>query len=873
MMIHLPEYRDSPRMIKRLILLVVAMSSYSLFFSAPVAAASAGEYNIKDYSAIGDGITLNTRAIQAAIDDCAENGGGTVYFPAGTFLSGTIYLKNNVCLRLEAGALLLGSTRVEDYPLNQTRYPSGSDRYVSRALIWGEDLHDLTITGRGTIDGQGADFGNTSVPGQEWRNLVSVYKDTTRFRTEPSYINRPYLIRLISCRNILIEKVTLQKPAMWMQHYLNCDFVTIRNVNIYSHGNQNNDLIDIGGSRNVVITGCYGDSDDDGITLKSTTADPVQNVTISDCIIRSRTNTIKAGTESSAGFKDITITNCILKPSLADTGYSGRPEGLAGIALEIVDGGTLDRVTISNITIEDMAAPIFLRLGNRGRPYMRSQKKVPVGTFRNVRISNIIASNAGRNGCSILGIEGHDIENVSISNVYINFDGGGTKNQAESDYPENETDYPESTRYGDLPAYGFFCRHVDGLTFRDVVLDFNEQESRAPLIFDDVKNLRLFNFRGQVSSSAPAQMIIKNCRNVSVSECQPDAMDVFMRLEKNSDDINITGNDLSRVRRPVLLDQSVDMSAIDFAFNLPADRSLFSLLEPMVERDVYGTITMHPFTADSDIRYTLDGSEVTVKSAKYTEPFKQIAECQLKARVFKDALISGLAELSLPRLQVIKPQIYPDHTFFYDSVRIELRCATAGAELHYSMDKTVPVQEGPRYDRPFKLQKSGLLYVQALKKGYRPSEIAVSINEAVKRENGVLYNYYSGTWEKLPDLPAMKPLKSGRTSQFKLGEIPTADANFALLMIGAVKVKKAGNYIFYCGSNDGSQLYMDNNLLIDNDGYHGYIERSGNIFLQTGIHLIEVRYFQMGGGRELKVSWEGEDFSKQVLTAEDLAVF
>ena len=119
----------------------------------------------------------------------------------------------------------------------------------------------------------------------------------------------------------------------------------------------------------------------------------------------------------------------------------------------------------------------------------------------------------------------------------------------------------------------------------------------------------------------------------------------------------------------------------------------------------------------------------------------------------------------------------------------------------------------------------------------------------------------------------MKPLKSGRTSQFKLGEIPAADANFALLMIGAVKVKKAGNYIFYCGSNDGSQLYMDNNLLIDNDGYHGYIERSGNIFLQTGIHLIEVRYFQMGGGRELKVSWEGEDFRKQVLTAEDLAVF
>jgi len=865
------KYKDITSAGNAIIAILFVLSITGL--SAPLPAVADTPYNIEDYGAIGDGHTLNTAAIQAAIDDCAENGGGTVYFPAGTFLSGTIYFKKNICLRLESGSVLLGSTRVDDYPLNQTRYPSGSDRYVARALIWGEDLENLTITGRGTIDGQGADFGVKKIPGDEWQKLVSVYKDTSRFRTEPSYINRPYLIRLISCRNILIEKITLQKPAMWMQHYLNCDFITIRDVNIYSHGNQNNDLIDIGGSRNVVITGCYGDSDDDGITLKSTTADPVQNVTISDCIIRSRTNTIKAGTESSGGFKDITITNCILKPSLADTGFSGRSEGLAGIALEIVDGGSLDRVTISNISIEDMAAPIFLRLGNRARPYRTFQKNIPVGTFKNVRISNIVASNAGRNGCSILGIRDHDIENVSISNVYINFDGGGTKKQAESDYPENETDYPESTRYGDLPAYGFFCRHVDGLTFRDVVLDFNEQEARAPLIFDDVKNLRLFNFRGQVSASAPAQMIVRNCRNVTVSESQPEIMDVFMRLEKNSDDINITGNDLSRVRRPVLLDQSMDMSAIDFAFNLPADRSLFSLLEPIVERDVYGTITMHPFTSDSEIRYTLNGSAVTKKSTKYTKPFVQIGACQVKASVFKNEVMSACAALNLPTLQVIKPEINPEHTFFYDSVEIELRSATTGAKIHYSMDKDVPAGDGPIYDKALELKKSGLLYVQAFKEGYRASEVAVSINEKVARENGVRYKYYSGSWEKLPDLPAMKAQNSGRVARFDLSEIPAAEANFALLMTGAVNVKKAGNYIFYCGSNDGSQLYLDNHLLIDNDGYHGFIEKSGKIFIEEGIHLIEVRYFQMGGARDLKVSWEYKDFSKQALTAEDLAVF
>ena len=189
------------------------------------------------------------------------------------------------------------------------------------------------------------------------------------------------------------------------------------------------------------------------------------------------------------------------------------------------------------------------------------------------------------------------------------------------------------------------------------------------------------------------------------------------------------------------------------------------------------------------------------------------------------------------------------------------------------MDKDVPAGDGPLYDQALELKKSGRLYVQALKDGYRASAVAVSINEKVGRENGVLYKYYSGTWEKLPDLPAMKAQKKGRISRFELEEIPTAEANFALLMIGAVRIKKAGNYILYCGSNDGSQLFIDNQLLIDNDGYHGYIEKSGNIFLQTGIHLLEVRYFQMGGGRDLKVFWEGEDFGRNALTAEDLAVF
>ncbi len=862
-------YKGS-RKIKTIVFLILIALSFLL---SPAIASQPAFYNVTEFGAIGDGKTKDTQAIQAAIQSANKAGGGTVYFPAGTYLSGTIYLKDHISLNLEFGAVLLGSTNVDDYPLNKTGYPSGSDRYVARALIWGEDLHNITITGRGTIDGQGSYFADNLVPQKEWEELVSIYTDTTRYRTQPFYINRPFLIRLVSCKKVLIEKITLQKPAMWMQQYLNCDFVTFRDVNIYSHGSPNNDLIDIDGSQNVIISGCYGDSDDDGITLKSTTGRPVQNIAISDCIIRCRTNAIKAGTESSGGFKDITITNCIIKPSQVDTGYSGRSEGFAGIALEIVDGGSLDRVTISNITIEDMAAPIFLRLGNRARPYRPNQSKAPIGTFKNVKISNIIAANAGRNGCSILGIENHYIENVSISNVYINFDGGGTKAQAEAEYPENDEDYPESTRYGDLPAYGFFCRHVDGLTFRDVEFSFNDHEERSPLICDDVKNLKLFNFNGQVSKEALAQMILKDCHDVFISECQPPDMDVFMRLEQNSDRIKVIGNDFNRVKRPFILDESVIMSSLEVVYNLPADLTLFSMLEPTIERNDFGHLKMRSFTSNSDIRYTLDGSDVTLKSKKYTQPFLQVGDCIIKAKVFKDRWESRTAVSNLPRLQVMAPKIDPPHSFFYKSVKITLDCATPNAVIHYSFDDTIPVTDWAVYTKPFDLKKSGILKVRALKKGYRQSEIAVSMNELVPEENGVQYRYYLGKWDKIPDVLELTPEKTGVIKQFRLDEVGTRKTDFALLMIGFVTVKEAGIYTFYSGSNDGSKLYVDNALLIDNDGSHGFLESAGDIYLSKGIHSIEVRYLQQGGSQSLKISWRGEDFEKRELSAEVLKAF
>ena len=551
---------------KRITLIISLLLSAAIV--SPVFNDPAGYYNVLVFGAIGDGETLNTQAIQAAVNVCSENGGGTVHFPPGKYLSGTIYLKDYVKLNLSSGAVLLGSEELDDFPLNKCGFPSYSDKYVGRALIWGEGLKGIGITGSGIIDGQGATYRDNLPDESEWDKLVAVYDDSTRYRPQARYINRPYIIRLINCHEVLVEGISLLNSPMWMQHYLNCDFVTIQNIKVHNHGSYNNDMIDIDCCRNVVISNCYGDTDDDGITIKSTGGVPTENVAISNCVVSSFCNAIKLGTESNGGFKNITITNCVVRPSNAPDVIYGRREGLAGIALEIVDGGTLDGIIISNISISGTTAPIFMRLGNRARKSRPNISPPSVGTFRNVLISNIIATGAGSTGCSITGIPGHFIENVTLSNIKINFIGGGPKQLVKQDVPEHEEKYPESTMFGILPAYGFFCRHVDGLTFRDIDLNYSKSEYRPALICDDVHHLKLFNFDAQVYKDVSAQIILRNSHDLFISGCQPANTDVFLLLEKNSSRIKVVGNDLTGVNRQFIVDESIRMETIDVAYNL-----------------------------------------------------------------------------------------------------------------------------------------------------------------------------------------------------------------------------------------------------------------------------------------------------------------
>jgi hypothetical protein len=485
-------------------------------------------YDIRDFGAKPDGKLLCTQAIQRAIDKCVENGGGTVYLPSGTWLTGTVYLESQVTIQLDSGCMLLGSKDKGDYGHPRTLNDAGNEKFSYWAILAGKNLRHIAIRGRGIIDGQGANF---------------KYKDGPR----------PKNIYLEDCCDVLIEDIRLRDAGSWMQHYRNCDRLTIRDIAVFNHVSYNNDGLNIDSCRDVVITGCTVDSDDDAVVLKSLSLKPCENITISNCIISSHCNSIKMGTESGGGFQNIAVTNCtICSPRYSKVIY-GRQRGLAGIALEIVDGGILDRITVSNITIKGVSVPIFMRLGNRARPYEKDQPKPGVGKFRNVVVSNIIATGCSPIGCSITGLPGHPIENISLSNINLGFDGGGTKDEAFREIPEKPASYPESTMFGTLPAYGFFCRHVKNLRFQNVKLNTSASDYRYAIVFDDVENAIVESLDAPYAADSSGMIRLNNSKDIYIRNCQPSkGTELFLDISgSKTNNIVLFANDLSGVKKIV----------------------------------------------------------------------------------------------------------------------------------------------------------------------------------------------------------------------------------------------------------------------------------------------------------------------------------
>ena len=478
----------------------------------PAGAAAASVYSVTAYGASGDGARLDTKAIQSAVDACAAAGGGTVLFPAGAYLSGTVFLKSKVQLCLDAGAVLLGSKNLDDYPKSIPRIRSYTDNYTEKSLIYGEGLHDIGIHGRGLIDGQGASF-------------------------EGPYKVRPYLIRIISCRSVSVSGVTIRNSPMWVQHYLACDDVSIHGITVHSRVNHNNDGIDIDCCHRVTISDSNISSGDDAIVLKSTSARPTTDVAITNCVLSSRSNAFKLGTESNGGFENIVLSNCTM--------YDTR---LSGIAVEMVDGGLLDGLSVSNVTMRDVKSALFVRLGNRARPYEAGGPRPGAGKLRNVHISNVTATGANDIGCAISGIPGHEIENVTLENIRFTFEGG--VKDAPVKVPEHPAEYPEYKMFGLLPAYGFFCRHVRNISFRNVQTGFDRADARPALVCEDVRDLDI----GASCFAASGPTIkLRQVSGAMIHGCRvPGRAAAFLDVSGGQvERVSVIGNDLSNADKAV----------------------------------------------------------------------------------------------------------------------------------------------------------------------------------------------------------------------------------------------------------------------------------------------------------------------------------
>ncbi len=481
-----------------------------------------GIFDAKLFGATGDGRTIDSLAINRAIEMASSSGGGTMRFPAGNYLCFSLRLKSNVAILLDQNAIIVAADSPSsgsggydaaepNTPWND--YQDYGHNHWHNSLIWGEGLENISIIGPGLIWGKGLSKGYGPGPVAE----------------NPGVANKA--IALKNCRNVILRDFSILKGGHFGILATGVDNFTVDNLKI----DTDRDGIDIDCCRNVHVSNCTVNSPwDDGICPKSSYAlgyaRATENVSIANCYVTGayqlgsvldgtfkrfdsdakipRTGRIKFGTESNGGFKNITVSNCVF-------------EGCSGFALETVDGGLLEDVTITNITMRDLtSSPIFLRLGSR----MRGPRGVPVGSLRRILISNIVCSNAeSRLGSILSGIPGHPIEDIQLNDVYIQQQGGVTGEAATIQLPELETHYPEPNMFGPMPSQGFFIRHAKNVEMNNVEITSLKEDARPLFVLEDVRAVDFFRIRAPHVNNAP-YFILSNVEDFSIgrSRFTPD---------------------------------------------------------------------------------------------------------------------------------------------------------------------------------------------------------------------------------------------------------------------------------------------------------------------------------------------------------------
>ena len=492
----------------------------TLASQTPSNQAAVHAFNVRDFGAAGDGKTIDTPAINRAIESVATSGGGTVLVPAGSYLCYSIHLKSNVALFLDQGATIIAadptSSSSGGYDLAEPQdkrwepFQDFGHNHWHNSLIWGEGLENVSIYGPGLIWGRGLSHGRGSGPGPIAEN--------------PGIANKA--IALKNCRNVILRDFSILKGGHFGVLATGVDNLTIDNLKI----DTDRDGIDIDCCRNVRVSNCSVNSPwDDAICPKSSFAlgypRSTENLTIANCYVTGAYKLgslldgsfqklavgevkyphgrIKFGTESNGGFKNVTVSNCLF-------------EGCFGLALETVDGALLEDFTVTNLSMRDVICPLFLRLGSR----MRGPAGVPIGKLRRVLISNVVCSNADPDSCSIIsGIPGHPIEDIQLNDIYIQHRAGGTAADAQLQLAEEEAKYPEPVMFGHTPSHGMFLRHARNISVNNVEIAFEGEDFRAAFVLDDVQQADFFRVRTPSVRNIPT-FVLRNVEDFSVFRCR-----------------------------------------------------------------------------------------------------------------------------------------------------------------------------------------------------------------------------------------------------------------------------------------------------------------------------------------------------------------
>ena len=495
-------------------------------------------YNIADFGAVGDGNTLNTVAVQRAIDTCTNENGGTVLVPAGDFVIGTIELKSNVTLQIAARGRLLGSAKIEHYKAGNN-VPPGNGNIV---LISAANAENVRLEGPGTIDGNGAKFftghGDMTGPGQN---------------SAAGYYQRPHLLVFYRCRNLVIRDVFLTASAYHCARILQCERVNLDAVRIHNRVNLNNDGFHINSSQYVHVINCDVTCQDDACALFGSN----KFVTITNCTFSTRWSVFRFGGGEA---ENITISNCVIYDTY------GCP-----IKARIGARSRLENIIFSNLVLRNVTGPITLGLDSTRRNQDPNASPPARGILRNIKFNGIRAMVVAegkqhedlpwpqkfRPGetrqCIVLNGVGEDlIENVSFHDVHVTYEGGGTQQEATREVPKLAGEYFE---IGTPPAYGMYARNVRGLTLNNVRFEVTTADLRPAVVFDNVSEAAVHALSAVANPKAESLLRFTKAREVLISAAQVlTETGVFLKLiGPDNADITIDGGDISKSAKTVAL--------------------------------------------------------------------------------------------------------------------------------------------------------------------------------------------------------------------------------------------------------------------------------------------------------------------------------